>query len=367
MTSEIAIAASAREWPDRLHRHILDHGGGRVVARLMTAEQALDIRYDVLVIDDVCSFLTPRLVSEVKAEGVDVIGVFSPNDGSDAKRRLLECGISDVIESDATPEEFLVKIAASISHRAPAAIEPQVGSSSGYTIGVTGSIAGSGITEVAVTLACELATLVDSVLLADLDPEWPSVAQRLDLPVHPNLRTALDMAMHEPDRVADALHSFRSMSVLTGVVELGRVAPLAHVEVSMLLQSLSASSGPLVADLGPFGMAHQTAVRAMDTLIVVGTADPVGVSRLLRTIEAIEANSPYHALVAAVNMSAGRRFRDAEIRFELSSAYPSLPVVLLPIDGRMAARAWEGAPMDRGPFARKVRRMAKLVGAELAG
>ncbi|HUP17291.1 MAG TPA: hypothetical protein VM848_14720, partial [Acidimicrobiia bacterium] len=63
MGPDIALAASAREWPDRLHRFLLDHGGGRIVDRVMTPDQASDAGFDVLLIDDVCSFLTPRLVT----------------------------------------------------------------------------------------------------------------------------------------------------------------------------------------------------------------------------------------------------------------------------------------------------------------
>ena len=103
MAPDVAFAASARDWPDRIHRHMLDHGGARVVARLMGSEQVLASRFDVLLIDDICSFLTPRLVSLVKERGSGVLGVFDPGDGPDAKRRLLECGISDVIESGAEP------------------------------------------------------------------------------------------------------------------------------------------------------------------------------------------------------------------------------------------------------------------------
>ena len=123
MTPDIALAASAREWPDRLHRHLLEHGGGRVVARVMGPEQTVEATFDALLIDDVCSFLTPRLVSVIKKSGAEVVGVFSPTDGSDAKRRLLECGISDVIETDAAPEEYLEKVMAALAHRVPVSVD----------------------------------------------------------------------------------------------------------------------------------------------------------------------------------------------------------------------------------------------------
>ena len=61
---ELALAASARGWPDQLHRFLLDHGGGRVLARVMGPEQAAHDAYEVLLIDDVCSFLTPRWCSD---------------------------------------------------------------------------------------------------------------------------------------------------------------------------------------------------------------------------------------------------------------------------------------------------------------
>ena len=72
---DIALAASARNWPDQLHRFVLDHGGGRIVDRVMGPDQAAETPFDILVIDDVCSFLTPRLVDVVKSRGSEVLGV----------------------------------------------------------------------------------------------------------------------------------------------------------------------------------------------------------------------------------------------------------------------------------------------------
>ncbi|HSM44944.1 MAG TPA: hypothetical protein VK969_08005, partial [Acidimicrobiia bacterium] len=66
MGPDIALAASARDWPDRFHRFLLDHGGGRIVDRVMAGDQVGDTRFDVILIDDVCSFLTPRLVAKLK-------------------------------------------------------------------------------------------------------------------------------------------------------------------------------------------------------------------------------------------------------------------------------------------------------------
>src|SRR5690606_34142626 len=98
----------------------------RIVERVMAAEQATDLDFDVLLIDDVCSFLTPRLVMKLKQAGREVIGAYMPEDGTDAKRRLLECGITDVIETDSSPEEFLAKVRATLAHRVvPFGEEPE--------------------------------------------------------------------------------------------------------------------------------------------------------------------------------------------------------------------------------------------------
>jgi hypothetical protein len=67
----------------------------------MGPEQAMADQFDVLLIDDVCSFLTPRLVRGLRDRGREVVGVYSPADAPDAKRHLLESGITDVIESNA--------------------------------------------------------------------------------------------------------------------------------------------------------------------------------------------------------------------------------------------------------------------------
>ncbi len=212
MTPDIALAASAREWPDRLHRHLLEHGGGRVVARVLGPEQPVDATLDALPIDDVCSVLPPRPGPVTNHLVAGVTGGFSLVDGSDAKRRLLECGISDVIETDAAPEEYLEKVMAALAHRIPVSVETPAGSA-GWSIGVTGVSDGVGVTEVAVALARGISSEL-KVALVDVDPTWPSIAQRLDLPLHPNNRTALDIVSHGSGDLTTATHLVGEMTVV---------------------------------------------------------------------------------------------------------------------------------------------------------
>ena len=107
---EIALAVSTRQWSAHLHRFLVDHGGARVRLYVMQPQDAFSEEFDVLLIDDICSFLSPHLVEKLNRAGHRVVGVYSPAEFSDGKDRLLACGVTEVIESDAGPEEFLALI-----------------------------------------------------------------------------------------------------------------------------------------------------------------------------------------------------------------------------------------------------------------
>lgn len=338
MTPDISLAASARDWPDRLHRFLLDHGGGRIVGTVMGAEQAVEQRCDVLLIDDVCSFLTPHLVRSIKESGVEVIGVYEPEDGSDAKRRLLECGISDVIETAAGPVEFLDKIGQTLSHRpAPEPLDRIV--STTVCIGVTGPSEGVGITEVAISLARSFGSRVGAVLV-DLDPIWPSVAQRLDLPVHPNVRTALDHALHNPGRLGEAIHHARGFDVIGGRADGGIGEPISQHESLAMTDALGVMYEVVLADLGPFAKVDRGVARELDTVIVVGVSDPVGVGRLIRTCEQVSTVNP--SVLAVLNRVPGSRFHRSEAITEMRGSFPDIPLAVLPDDPKITKAAWDG-------------------------
>ena len=101
--TELAIALSARDWPDRLRHFLADHGGARVRVAAMGPEDLLVEAYHILLIDDICSFLTPRLIDLVAQQGRVVLGVYDPAEFADGKDRLLECGVADVVEAGCPP------------------------------------------------------------------------------------------------------------------------------------------------------------------------------------------------------------------------------------------------------------------------
>lgn len=359
MRPEIGLAASARDWSDRFHRFLLDHGGGTVRIRVMSPAEAVSSAFDVLFIDDVCSFLNQRLVIDVRASGKSIVGVFDPSDGTDAKRRLLEVGIGDVIESDASPEEFLDIAAVTISHSVPpreVTIEPGGG---GFRIGLTGAPGGVGVTEVACALALDL-SVRHGTALVDANPAWPSVGQRLALPVHPNLRTAIDFVLHEPERLEEAAQTIDGLAVIPGPTNPG-VVTFSQADLVALISGLGRVYTHVVVDLGCSPDVPAEVIRCLDAILVVGTGEPVGLTRLARTAERIAtAVTPDCEVGLIVNrVDKGLRQR-SEIVSVLAGATPGVPVVLIPEDRSLQRAVWNGTPVDSGPFHRSVRRLGKI-------
>lgn len=356
---ELALGASARAWPDRVHRFLLDHGGGRVRSRVMGPEQAMSDQYDVLFIDDVCSFLTPHLVRNVRDLGREIVGVYDPADASDAKRHLLECGITDVIEAEAAPEELLAAAEATLLHRgAPSpTVTPALRS---FRVGVLGPIGGVGCTEIAIGIASSLSRSRSTVLV-DLDERTPSVAQRLDLPVHPNLLTALDAAHHSAGSVTEAVLNHDSVDVIGGLVNPLVAQELPPVEIEGVLDEIGKTGYEVVvADLGS-PRPDRLAYLRFQVLIVVGLANPVGMARLVRSVHDLLFRADTPEAVALVNrVGAGSR-RRLEIRAEMARLLPAMPVILVPEDRRLERASWDGARLGRGAFARSVDRVASLI------
>jgi MinD-like ATPase involved in chromosome partitioning or flagellar assembly len=325
----------------------------------MGPEQAMSDRYDVLMIDDVCSFLTPRLVRTIRELDREIVGVYDPADAPDAKRHLLECGIADVIETDAAPDEFLAVASALLLHRVEA--EPELATATtAFRVGVLGPIGGVGTTEIAIGIASSLARKRPTTLL-DLDQQTPSVAQRLDLPLHPNLLTAVDAAHQSDGRLRDAILDHDCVDVVGGLVKSAATPDLAPVEVEGLLDEMGrAGYQVLVADLGVPSPELFDLLR-FHVLIVVGSANPVGLGRLVRTAQVLASRPDPSDMVAVVNRVGSGVGRPQEIRAEMARLLPAIPLILLPEDRRLELAAWDGVTPDRGPFAKALGSVASLI------
>jgi MinD-like ATPase involved in chromosome partitioning or flagellar assembly len=356
---QIALAASARDWSDAFHRSLLDHGGGTIIGRVMSADQAIEASFDVIFIDDICSFLTQRLVFELRRAGKSIVGVFSPEDGSDGKRRLLEVGISDVVETGAGPEEFLSIALSTVVHSSdvrPPSPEP---ATTGMTIGVTGPPGGVGVTEVSIGIASELARRYQ-VALVDLNQGWPAIGQRLGLRVHPNLRTAVDFALHEPDRLHQAMHIVGNLRVVSGLANPDG-GKLPASDIAGLVASMGNLFTHIVLDLGAEGeRPSDLLLRRTDVVLVVGKGDPLGIIRVIRAFDAIRGSPSNADLGIVINRVAGSSRQRQEVVNQMADLLPQIPTVLVPEDRRLGPALWEGDTVSRGNFHKQIRRLSRL-------
>lgn len=332
----------------------------------MSSEQATSEEYDVLLIDDVCSFLTPRLVEQVRLRGRLIVGVFDGADGTDAKRRLLDCGVDDVVETDASPDEFIEVITAA-RRLIPAAVEPRseaVASPPGEVIVVGAPMGGCGASEIAL----ELASLVGAALV-DGDDLAPSLAQRRGVSLHPNLRTAIDLVHHRSGDVRQALTDLGGFALLAGLAGGEDWAQLHAGEVEAVIDEIASvfarvvvniGSGLEGVQLGPgrFELGRRLLASA-DLIVAVGLPSPVGVTRLARWIEEATVLNGSARLHILVNRMSRSRFRRAEVASELTHLFPGVQIDFVPDDPRVAEAAWAGARVDRGPFRRALRRAAR--------
>ena len=102
----IAIAGSQRAWASELRRFLTDFGGARLKGTVLTAREALETGYELLLIDDIASYLSPRLVERLRERGARIKSV--------AEGRSIEtvCGYNFVAPFDEWMPRFETLLAA---------------------------------------------------------------------------------------------------------------------------------------------------------------------------------------------------------------------------------------------------------------
>ncbi len=392
MEVALAIVVSPREWAERLHRFLADHGGARVRTRVMRPDDAIREQYDVFLVDDVTSFLTPRLVRRLQETGKRVVGVYDPDEFPEGKERLVGMGADGVIESQASAEEF-VRLIASL-HAAefvPAEslddqsslVEPVVDSpwvGRGPVTVVGGPPGGSGATEVAITLAACLAGGAGSTVLVDADDVAPTIAQRLQLDLHPNVRSAVDALQHRTGKLLSTVASPRRLgfAVLPGlsnrddwselrpgevvdvVFELASASRHVVVNVSSNIEDLSSHGGP-----GRYGLARRLVAEA-DAVVGVGLPTPVGVARLLDWVADVRTVSEDIPIHLVVNRSPRSLFKRGELIEEIARTFVAASVTFAPFDRKVEEASWDGRLVAPGRFSKALGRLAALLASPTA-
>ena len=375
--ASIAIAATGREWALGLHRFVADHGGARVRVRVMHPEQALDESYDVLVIDDITSFLSAHLVAQVQRRDRKVLGIFEEPAG---EKRLRKLGVNAVMRADAEPDAFvatIVNLAAqrNVDEEFAELIadlhgdEPQPGQpTNARIVAVAGAGGGVGATEVAVALAADLTRRGIRVCLVDADDVAPALAQRLDLPLHPNIRTAMDHLHHGSGSIGDSLHrQYSGFTVLPGLPNVRDWGEVRSGDALDVITELAAANDVVLVNIsalveqatggargeGRFGVGRLV-LGAADAIVLVAGPTPMSVGRVIEWLantQPLIADSPLHVVV---NRFEDGLFARGEIAQEIQDVIQPSSLTFTPSDPKLSKAAWEGTLAPQSGFGRAI-------------
>lgn len=383
VTPGIAIVRSSRGWARTLHRYVVDHGGAVVKSRPLEERQAIEDDYELLIVDDISSFLNAHIITELHNLGRRVIGVYDPEesgpDNSNSGRsRLARLGVDGVIEAQATPEEFIrliTDLAPQAQHfgmhleglpedpfaPGPGSREPP--RRRGHLVALLGTSGGVGATEIALELSRGLAGRGERTVLVDGDDVVPSVAQRLALPLHPNLRTAIDAVSHDTGRLNECLIGVaRGLDILVGLPHPKDWVELRASDMHAVLQALTqirpqviVNTSPFVEDLTSFGGVDRfaltrAAIEAAATVALVCPSNPIGIARLLdrvTDIAELAEGKPLHVVVNHAEKSTHTR---KEIANEIERNFTPAGIHFVPTDPKVGTALWSGKFVKNGHF-----------------
>jgi len=315
-------------------------------------------------------------LSRLAVAGVAVVGLVPPGD-EDAERRLRQLGVLHVLPSDATPEQISTAVmdtvsgagaspAQSLSYADPRTALPdspatppelpEVPVGSGRLVAVWGPTGAPGRTTLAVGLASELAALGRSALLVDGDVYGGVIAQVLGvLDEAPGLAAAARLANNgqlDLPALADLARQVSpALRLLSGITRAERWPELRPAALEVVLGLARSLAAVTVIDCGfcleqDEELAYDTAaprrngatlsfLEAADTVLAVGTADPVGLQRLVRGLgelkEAVPGRSP-RVVVNRLRSSGVPGDAESEIRSALQRYAGVEDVAFVPLD-----------------------------------
>ena len=310
--------------------------------------------------------------------GVAVIGLVPPGD-EEAERRLRQLGVLHVLPSDSAPEDLSAAVLQAVSATEPPTAgelaafgeprralaepvlpepvdTPPTGPGTGRVVAVWGPAGAPGRTTLAVGLASELALLGRSTLLVDADVYGGVVAQVLGLlDEAPGLaaacRLANNGALDLPALAGLARTVGPALRVLSGIGRADRWPELRPAALEVVLELARSLVDTTVVDCGfcleqDEELAYDTAaprrngatlaaLETADTVLAVGSADPVGLQRLVRGLaelrEAVPGVQP-QVVVNRLRASAIPGDAEREVRAALSRYAGVEPVAVVPSD-----------------------------------
>lgn len=404
----IAIVRSSRNWARTLHRYVVDHGGAIVRTRPLEERQALEDEYDVLVVDDISSFLNNHIIEELHRRGRRILGVYDPADGSGSedtgKQRLIRLGVDGVIDASAMPEEFvrvIQNLAPPLEERQRTIhahvefaetgndsdfgfsdlMEANVGSGlpqqneqrqivprrRGHITAVLGASGGTGATEISIELARALGRRGERTVVVDGDELAPSLAQRLNLSLHPNIRTAVDVVEHGSGRLSECLTTIASnLETLVGLPHPRDWIELRGTDMTAVIDELARgrpqvviNCSPAIEDLAGFGGADRyamtrAAIISADVIVVICPPTPMGVARLIDRVAELALLAEGKPVHVVVNRTQKGTYKRNEIAREIQRNFSPAGIHFIAIDPKVEKAAWEGTLTPRGEFTKAI-------------
>lgn len=275
--------------------------------------------------------LDPAAVDHLRRHCVAPVAVL--NGGEDAATRVARLGLADTVDVhtlDRLPDAVLAA-ATPGDDAEPTRAGPLAARGTGQVLAVWGPGGAPGRTTVALGIAGELARRGTDPLVVDADPWGGTVGQHLG--VLDEVAGLLACARLAPDtelpgRFTGLQRRVAGLRVITGLPRPDRWVEVRDGTVDTVL-GLGRRQGDVVVDTG-FCLEHDPAdeyagragrntmtleaLEAADTLAVVGSADPVGLSRLARAmVEVHEHTGGRPAYVVVNRMRASLGWSESEV------------------------------------------------------
>ncbi|MEU4196354.1 P-loop NTPase [Kribbella sp. NPDC026611] len=417
MSTPILLAITGAPWEADVVRRTERAAGIRVVRRcvdiadVMAAAASGQAR--AVVIADALPRLSSDAVAALHARGIVVLAMVDPTENGapfGAEDRLSRMGIERILPADVSPGDLARAVTEAVESGPPMATSSHFGGGfvpltpetaanprptypqgSGRLIAVWGPTGAPGRTTVAVNLAWELAAKGTPTMLADADVYGGTVAQMLGmLDETSGLAAAARSASNGSlDMIMLAKHA-RQMEprllVLTGLSRADRWTELRPAAVESIWQTARTLAPFTVADVGfcietdeeiSFDSlaprrngATVSTLEEADEVIVVGTADPVGLTRLIRAVHEIRAVVPSVNLRVVVNRvrSSALGGSPAEAANEALAQYAGVEVAAhLPFDQNAVDAAMShGRSLGEAARSSKLRKSIQQLAAAVA-
>lgn len=370
----VLLAAAGAPWEAAAVERLDRRGAGTVLHRrcvdlpdlLAAARTGLS---PVAVVSEGLRGLDVDAVAVLRGAGVQVVAVLeggTETDGGDAEQRLRRLGVLRCLGGDLDGLEDAVRGAA----EGPAPDEEgdlvtvedtgeDGAGAGGRLVAVWGPAGAPGRTTLAVSVAAELADRGLTTLLVDADPYGGAVAQHLGVLDEVSgllaaARTANAGRLDTPALARLCRSVGDGLRLLTGLPRADRWVEVRPAAFDELLRQAKRLADRVVVDLGfsleedgdPYAAAPRRNGTTLDTLeradelVVVGSADPVGLARLARGLVEVVDRCPDLPTVVAVNRARpSLGWAEQDVRGMVEGFHRHARVRFVPDDRETADRA----------------------------